>query len=147
MACDEEVLRTYGSGAGQSNMLGRELSLLQKHNGFSYGFTVSTGMRGGYKMMKKRIESIKNPSKQRNKILAASTVALIIFSSCSLINPKPAERNTNDFWYGCTSFIVPSVKGYNQMCVTSYSNGYYYLVVSGQKIDEKIEGDDSYYQL
>ena len=84
-------------------------------------------------MMKKRIESIKNPSKQGNKILAVSTAALILFSSCSLINPKPAERNTDDFWYGCTSFIVPSVKGYNQMCVTSYSDGYYYLAVSGQK--------------
>ena len=146
MACDEEVLRTYGSGAAREYAQAL-FSLLQKHNGFSYGFTVSTGMRGGYKMMKKRIESIKNPSKQGNKILAVSTAALILFSSCSLINPKPAERNTDDFWYGCTSFIVPSVKGYNQMCVTSYSDGYYYLAVSGQKIDEKIEGDDSYYQL
>lgn len=146
MACDEEVLRTYGAGAAREYAQAL-FSLLQKHNGFSYGFTVSTGMRGGYKMMKKRIESIKNPSKQGNKILAVSTAALILFSSCSLINPKPAERNTDDFWYGCTSFIVPSVKGYNQMCVTSYSDGYYYLAVSGQKIDEKIEGDDSYYQL
>ncbi len=146
MACDEEVLRTYGAGAAREYAQAL-FSLLQKHNGFSYGFTVSTGMRGGYKMMKKRIESIKNPSKQGNKILAVSTAALILFSSCSLINPKPAERNTDDFWYGCTSFIVPSVKGYNQMCVTSYSDGYYYLAVNGQKIDEKIEGDDSYYQL
>lgn len=146
MACDEEVLKIYGSDSAKEYAQAL-FSLLQRHNGLSYGFTVSTGMRGGYKMMKKRIESIKNPSNQRNKILAASTAALILFSSCSLINPKPAERNTDDFWYGCTSFNVPTVKGYSQMCVTSYSDGYYYLAVSGQKIDEKIEGDDTYYQL
>lgn len=146
LACDEEVLKTYGAGSAREYAQAL-FSLLQKHNGLSYGFTVSTGMRGGYKMMKKRIESIKNPSKQRNKILAVSTAVLILFSSCSLINPKPAERNTDDFWYGCTSFKVPAVKGYSQTCVTSYSDGYYYLAVSGQKIDEKVEGDDSYYQL
>ena len=146
LACDEEVLKTYGAGSAREYAQAL-FSLLQKHNGLSYGFTVSTGMRGGYKMMKKRIESIKNPSKQRNKILAVSTAVLILFSSCSLINPKPAEKNTDDFWYGCTSFKVPAVKGYSQTCVTSYSDGYYYLAVSGQKIDEKVEGDDSYYQL
>ena len=89
LACDEEVLNVYGIGASKEYAM-TLFGLMQKRSDLSFGFTVSTGMKGDYRMMKRRIESIKSPAKKKNKYLALSLAAVIIFSGCSIMNPTSA---------------------------------------------------------
>ena len=96
LACDEEAIR----------LLGREYSseyakslfeILRQQSEVAFGFTVSAGMRSEFKTMKKRIASIKTPSKKSYKALALCMAILVAFSGCTLINPTTAipENNTN----------------------------------------------------
>ena len=85
LACDEEVLKTCGSGSAKEYAK-TLFSMLQRKTGMSFGFTVSTGMRGGYKMMKNRISSIKKPAEKSKKALAFSIAVLLLFTSCSFAN-------------------------------------------------------------
>ena len=90
LACDEEVLRTrgIGSSAGYVNAL---LDTLKKNSGKNIGFALSTGMGGGYKMMKKRISNIKKPARNSRKALALTLAAVFAFSGCSMILPEASE--------------------------------------------------------
>ena len=95
LACDEEVLRTRGIGAsaGYVNAL---LDTLKKNSGKNIGFALSTGMGGGYKMMKKRISNIKKPARNSRKALALTLAAVFAFSGCSLILPDPSESSIEE---------------------------------------------------
>lgn len=93
LACDEEVLKVCGknSSAGYVETL---LGLLKYHSATPFRFSVSTGMSGGYKMMKKRILNIKKPAKNSRKALALSMAAVIMISGCSMIDPAVTERGS-----------------------------------------------------
>ena len=95
LACDEEVLRTrgIGSSAGYVNAL---LDTLKKNTGKNIGFALSTGMGGGYKMMKKRISNIKKPARNSRKALALTLAAVFAFSGCSMILPDPSESSIEE---------------------------------------------------
>ena len=90
LACDEEVIRVSGEGSslGYAESL---ITLLKQKSEMKYNFTMSTGMRGGYKTMKNRILSIANPSRKSYKTLAVALVATIIVSTCFVLEPKAAE--------------------------------------------------------
>ena len=99
LACDEEVLSICGtdSSAGYVETL---LDLLKQHSRKAFSLSVSTGMRGGYKMMKKRILSIKKPANNSRKALALSLAAILLFTSCSFVNTSNDKRITsNSPWY------------------------------------------------
>ena len=95
LACDEEVLRTCGIGAsaGYVNAL---LDTLKKKTRKNIGFALSTGMGGGYKMMKKRISNIKKPARNSRKALALTLAAVFAFSGCSMILPDPSESSIEE---------------------------------------------------
>ena len=95
LACDEEVLRTrgIGSSAGYVNAL---LDTLKKNTRKNIGFALSTGMGGGYKMMKKRISNIKKPARNSRKALALTLAAVFAFSGCSMILPDPSESSIEE---------------------------------------------------
>ena len=89
LACDEEVLlcSESNSSVGYAESL---LELLNQRAAKSFGFTVTTGMRGGFEVMKKRIISITNPAKKSYKTFVVGLVALIIVSGCFVIEPMAA---------------------------------------------------------
>ena len=95
LACDEEVLRTRGIGAsaGYVNAL---LDTLKKKTRKNIGFSLSTCMGGGYKMMKKRISNIKKPARNSRKALALTLAAVFAFSGCSMILPDPSESSIEE---------------------------------------------------
>ncbi len=95
LACDEEVLRTHGIGssAGYVNAL---LDTLKKNSRKNIGFALSTGMGGGYKMMKKRISNIKKPARNSRKALALTLAAVFAFSGCSMILPEASESEVTE---------------------------------------------------
>ena len=88
LACDEEVVRVFGE-ASSKEYAETLLELLQQRSKMSFGFTVSTGMRGEFKMMKKRLENIVKPVRNNNKVLVLSLATLLIFTSCAVAEPAP----------------------------------------------------------
>lgn len=82
------------------------------------------------------------------KVFISVMLVVSLFVCSCACDKKTEEVTTDDFWYGCSSFSVLAVAGYDQsVCASMYSDGYYYLSVYGQKTDEKIEGPDTYYKL
>lgn len=88
LACDEEVVRVFGE-ASSKEYAETLLELLQQRSKMSFGFTVSTGMRGEFKMMKKRLENIVKPVRNNNKVLVLSLATLLVFTSCAVAEPAP----------------------------------------------------------
>lgn len=90
LACDEEVISISGeeSSLGYAESL---INLLKQKSELRYGFTMTTGMRGGYKTMKNRILSIANPSKKSYKSIVIGMVAVFVISSCFVLEPRAAE--------------------------------------------------------
>lgn len=145
LACDEEVLCAFGKESSKE-YAETLFELIKQRSISSFSFSISTEMRGEFKNMKKRLASIKKPVNKGYKALALSLAAVMIFSSCALIKPQPI--NTDNYWYGCSSFRIPSAKGYHQnYCDSIYADGYYYVILSGIKEDKKIEGPDEFYKL
>lgn len=95
LACDEEVLRVYGIGAS-TDYAKTLFNLMQQKAKAPFVFNVSTGMRDGYKTMKKRIVSIKHPSRKSQKTLVTCLATLLVFSSCAAIQPISSESSTED---------------------------------------------------
>ena len=58
-----------------------------------YRFTMTTGMRSGFKSMKRRIVSIKHPAKKSLKAIAMSLASLIVISGFAVLEPKAAESD------------------------------------------------------
>ena len=104
LACDEEVLHICGadSSAGYVETL---LGLLRKRAELPFSFSVTTGMRDGYKTMKKRIISIKKPAQKSRKVLALSLAVILLFTSCSFADTSNKGRKVaaNSTWF--TSYV------------------------------------------
>ena len=96
LACDEEVLKVYGISFSKEYAR-TLLGMLQQQSSAATLFTLSTGMKSGYEMMKKRLISIKIPAKMSRKATALSMAAVILFTSCSFIEtPKKLRKITED---------------------------------------------------
>ena len=80
-------------------------------------------------------------------VIAIMLIGVLLISSSACSN-KEETINTDSFWYSCSSFSIPAVKGYSQSYYGGmYADGYYYLTVFGQKLDEKTTGEETYYKL
>lgn len=150
LACDEEVLRTCGtdSSAGYVETL---LNLLKQHSRKSFGLSVSTGMRDGYKMMKKRIISIKKPANNSRKAMAFSLAAILLFTSCSFVNTSSDKKITaNTPWYNAEILqftpetdpnktvidLWQSLVGSDEKYIAVFSKGYYKIPDPSGAADE-----------
>ena len=105
-ACDEEVLKTYG--VDSSKDYARTLVGISQQQSNTAIFTLSTGMRGGYKMMKKRIIGIKRPINNSRKALALSMAAILLLTSCSFVNTSRNARKVkaDDPWFNSNVYDV-----------------------------------------
>ena len=147
-ACDEEVLKTYG--VDSSKDYARTLVGISQQQSNTAIFTLSTGMRGGYKMMKKRIIGIKRPVNNSRKALALSMAAILLLTSCSFVNTsKNAKKvKADDPWFNTqivdvdtgadegrnVDFSQFSLKGSDEQYYVIYTIGRYQM-----KPDEGID--------
>ena len=95
LACDEEVIRMLGEGNSQEYATAL-LEIVDQRSKASFRFTVSTGMRGEYKTMKKRLLAIKQPAKKSYKALVLSLATILIFSGCATMEPVPQTGNATE---------------------------------------------------
>ena len=95
LACDEEVIRMLGEGNSQEYATAL-LEIVDQRSKASFRFTVSTGMRGEYKTMKKRLLAIKHPAKKSYKALVLSLATILIFSGCATMEPVPQTGNATE---------------------------------------------------
>lgn len=93
LACDEEVVSVYGGEFAET--YAETLVMQMQRRSEFYRFTMTTGMRSGYKSMKRRIVSIKHPAKKSYKVIAMSLASLIVVSGFSVLEPKAAEAEQN----------------------------------------------------
>ena len=91
LACDEEVISVYGGD--HAEIYAENLVMQMQRKSEFYRFTMTTGMRSGYKSMKRRIVSIKHPAKKSYKVIALSVAALIVVSGFTVLDPKAAEND------------------------------------------------------
>ena len=92
LACDEEVIRVLGEDSS-TLYAATLLDMADRRSKNVPVFSVSTGMKSGYKMMKNRIVSIMHPSKTSYKVLVMSLAALIAVSGLSVLEPEAAEAD------------------------------------------------------
>lgn len=160
LACDEEVMRVCG--ADSSKDYARTLVGILQQTEPAVSLTVSTGMRGGYEMMKKRVISIKKPAHNSRKALALSMAALILFTSCSFVNTsKNARKITSDNpWFNVDVFEVDTGVDKNRNVRDRYSmnlfvgmDDKYYVINTGgayeytQEETEKADFDINAYNF
>ena len=150
LACDEEVLRSYGkdSSAGYVETL---FGLLRQHSGMPFAFSVSTGMGAGYETMKKRIVSIKKPAHNSRKALAFSLAAILLFTSCSFANTSEAGTiKSSDAWFNAKTTMIDNqynnekLDGYEVEICGVYKDGilltaYGYSYTSSENNFENLE--------
>ena len=107
LACDEEVLKAYGSDSSKEYAR-TLLEMLQQQSNTPVFFTLSTGMKSGYELMKKRIIGIKRPAKNSRKALALCSAVILIVTSCSFVNTSKnvKEVSANDPWWNDTEIII-----------------------------------------
>ena len=107
LACDEEVMTIYGADSSK-DYARTLLGLLQQQSDMAIGFSISTGMRSGYEMMKKRIISIKKPAKMSRKALGLSMASILLFTSCSFVNTSKNVRevSVSDPWWNDTEIVI-----------------------------------------
>lgn len=91
LACDEEVISVYGGN--HAEIYAENLVMQMQRKSEFYRFTMTTGMRSGYKSMKRRIVSIKHPAKKSYKVIALSVAALIVVSGFTVLDPKAAKND------------------------------------------------------
>ncbi len=106
LACDEKVMQICGKEVSKD--YARTLfELLEQQSDTKVRFVLSTGMKSGYKIMKKRIISIKRPANNSRKALALSMAALILFTSCSFAKtPDIRKIRSNDPWFNAQSTVI-----------------------------------------
>ena len=107
LACDEEVMKVYGEDFSK-DYARTLLGMLQQQSSTATLFTLSTGMKSGYEMMKKRIISIKRPVDNSRKALALSMAAILTVTSCSFVNTSRNVRevSANDPWWNDTETVI-----------------------------------------
>lgn len=91
LACDEEVINVYGTDHAETYAEALVMQMQRKSE--FYRFTMTTGMRSGFKSMKRRIVSIKHPAKKSLKVIAMSLASLIVISGFAVLEPKAAESD------------------------------------------------------
>ena len=91
LACDEEVVGVYGEEYAE--IYAETLVMQMQRKSEFYRFTMTTGMRSGYKSMKRRIVSIKHPAKKSYRVIALSIASLMLVSGFSVLEPKAAEND------------------------------------------------------
>lgn len=91
LACDEEVINVYGTDHAET--YAETLVMQMQRKSEFYRFTMTTGMRSGFKSMKRRIVSIKHPAKKSLKAIAMSLASLIVISGFAVLEPKAAEND------------------------------------------------------
>ena len=91
LACDEEVINVYGTDHAETYAEALVMQMQRKSE--FYRFTMTTGMRSGFKSMKRRIVSIKHPAKKSLKAIAMSLASLIVISGFAVLEPKAAESD------------------------------------------------------
>ena len=91
LACDEEVINVYGTDHAETYAEALVMQMQRKSE--FYRFTMTTGMRSGFKSMKRRIVSIKHPAKKSLKDIAMSLASLIVISGFAVLEPKAAESD------------------------------------------------------
>ena len=150
LACDEEVLRSYGkdSSAGYVETL---FGLLRQHSGMPFAFSVSTGMGAGYETMKKRIVSIKKPAHNSRKALAFSLASILLFTSCSFAKTSEAGTiKSSDTWFNAKTTMIDNqynnekLDGYEVEICGVYKDGillstYGYSYTSSENDFENLE--------
>ena len=85
LACDEEVIRLSGGSSSEYAMT--LIDQIGSASGRVYPFTLSSGFKSGYKIMRSRIINIKHPAKKSYKVLALSLALLIVMSCFSVLEP------------------------------------------------------------
>ena len=107
LACDEEVMKVYGEDFSK-DYARTLLGMLQQQSSTATLFTLSSGMKSGYEMMKKRIISIKRPVDNSRKALALSMAAILTVTSCSFVNTSRNVREVaaNDPWWNDTETVI-----------------------------------------
>ena len=84
----------------------------------------------------------------RRKIAILITISILLSYFTCACKKNVDETNFDSYWYGCCPFSISSNEGYSQnVCSNLYSDGFYYLLVYGEKINVKIDGPDKYYTL
>ena len=91
LACDEEVINVYGTDHAETYAEALVMQMQRKSE--FYRFTMTTGMRSGFKSMKRRIVSIKHPAKKSLKAIAMSLASLIVISGFAVLEPKASESD------------------------------------------------------
>ena len=123
LACDEEVMKVCGYDFSK-DYARTLLRMLQQQSSTAAVFTLSTGMKSGYEMMKKRIINIKKPANISRKATALSMAAVILFTSCSFVKtPKQPKKITEDTpWFESTVIDVDSGADPNKEIESCYQN-------------------------
>ena len=138
LACDEEVMKIHGAGSSK-DYARTLLGLLQQQSDMKFGFTMSSGMNDGYKMMKKRIINIKKPANNSQKALALSMATILLVTSCSFVNNTKTRRKItkDDPWFDTNIIEVKTgaeegktVSTYNHRFVGS-DEQYYVILTTG----------------
>ena len=149
-ACDEEVLKTYG--VDSSKDYARTLVGISQQQSNTAVFTLSTGMRGGYKMMKKRIVGIKRPVNNSRKALALSMAAILLLTSCSFVNTSKNTRKVkaDDPWFNTQIIDVDTGADegrnvdYSQFSMKGSNEQYYVIYTIGRYQTMPDEGIDNF---
>ena len=106
-ACDEEVMRAYGVDSYKE--YARTLVGIPQQQTNKAVFTLSTGMRSGYKMMKKRIILLKRPANNSRKAMALCMAAILLVTSCSFAKTSDTRRvKADDPWFNTNIIEVKS---------------------------------------
>lgn len=162
LACDEEVLHVCGteSSAGYVDTL---LGLLRHRSEMPFAFSVSTGMRDGYEMMKKRILNIKSPANKNRKVLALSMAAILLFTSCSFVDTSKNVRKikADDPWFDTNivevktgadegrlvNHIYHEFIGSDEQYYILYTGGHYETTEEEENADNFAYNDYNFYYI
>lgn len=135
-ACDEEVMKAYG--VDSSKEYARTLVGIPQQQPNKAVFTLSSGMRSGYKMMKKRIINLKRPANSSRKVTALSMTAILLFTSCSFAKTSDIRKiKADDPWYNTNIIEVKSGADENKaISLMNYQfvgmdENYYVILTSG----------------
>ena len=147
-ACDEEVLKVYG--VDSSKDYARTLVGIPQQQSNTAVFSLSTGMRGGYTTMKKRIVNIKKPAKLSRKAAALSMAGILLVTSCSFVNTSNNARKikADDPWFNTQIINVDTGADegrnvdYSQFSLKGSNEQYYVIYTIGRYQTKPNEGLD-----
>ena len=151
LACDEAVMKAYGSDSSKEYAR-TLLEMLQLQSNITGFFALSTGMKSGYEMMKKRIIGIKRPVNNSRKALAFSMAAILLFTSCSFVNTSKNARKVkaDDPWFNTQIINVDTGADegrnvdFSQFSLKGSNEQYYVIYTIGRYQTKPNEGPDHF---